>query len=371
MESVGRLAGGVAHDYNNMLSVILGYAEMAMEQVDPAGPLHADLKEVYKAGKRSKDITRQLLAFARKQVINPQVIDLNETIEEMLKMLRRLIGENIDFVFQPGARLWPVHMDPMQIDQVLANLCVNAQDAIAGMGKITIETKNIAIDENYCADHARVVPGDFVMMAVSDTGCGMDGETLENIFEPFFTTKEVGKGTGMGLATVYGIVKQNNGFIDVYSEPGKGTTFRIYLPRHEGEAEGTVLETAAEIIPGRGETVLLVEDEAGIIRMGKMMLERLGYHVIAAETPADALRLASEHAGAIHLLLTDVVMPEMNGRDLADQIKNLCPDIRVLYMSGYTANTIAHYGMVDHGVNFIGKPFSQKDLAAKIRAVLD
>jgi len=233
MESVGRLAGGVAHDYNNMLSVILGYTEMAMEQVDPDGPIYDNLKEVYTAGKRSIDITSQLLAFARKQIVRPIVMDLNETIDEMLKMLRRLIGEDIDFAWEPAIGLWPVKMDPSQIDQILANLCVNARDAISDIGKITIETQNVELDEQYCADHTGFVPGQFVMLAVSDNGCGMDKETREHIFEPFFTTKDIGKGTGLGLAMIYGIVKQNNGFVNVYSEPGIGTTFKVFLPRRK------------------------------------------------------------------------------------------------------------------------------------------
>ena len=234
MESVGRLAGGVAHDYNNALSVIIGFTELAMEKIDPAGPLHADLNEVLNAANHATDITRQLLAFARKQIVAPVVLDLNDNIETMLKMLRRLIGEDIDLAWLPGTGLWPVKMDPSQIDQILANLCVNARDAIAGVGKVTIETVNKVFDAAYCADHVGFIPGEFVLMAVSDNGCGMDKEILNNIFEPFFTTKDVGKGTGLGLATVYGIVKQNNGFINVYSEPGKGTTIKIYLPRHEG-----------------------------------------------------------------------------------------------------------------------------------------
>ena len=247
MESVGRLAGGVAHDYNNVLSVIIGYTEMAMDEVDPAGPLHANLEEVLTAANRATDITRQLLAFARKQTIAPKVLDLNETVEGMLKMLRRLIGEDIDLAWLPGASLWPVKMDPSQIDQILANLCVNARDAIAGVGKVTIETGTVVFDAAYCADHAGFVPGEFVMLAVSDNGCGMDKEMLDKIFEPFFTTKDVDKGTGLGLATVYGIVKQNNGFINVYSEPGKGTTIKIYLPRHEGKAVEIQEESTAEI----------------------------------------------------------------------------------------------------------------------------
>jgi PAS domain S-box-containing protein len=370
MESVGRLAGGVAHDYNNMLSVILGYTEMAMDQVDPDGPLYADLNEVYTAGKRSMEITGQLLAFARKQLISPIVMDLNETVDGMLKMLRRLIGEDIDFAWKPAIRLWPVNMDPSQIDQILANLCVNARDAITGVGKITIETENVCFDESYCADHAGFIPGEFVMLAVSDNGCGMDKETQERIFEPFFTTKEVGKGTGLGLATIYGIVKQNQGFINVYSEPGKGTTFRIYLPRYGGDMDEASTGIVSEIIPGQGETVLLVEDEQKIIRMAQIMLEKLGYRVLSASAPGEAIRLASEHTGEIHLLMTDVVMPEMSGRDLADHLHALYPDLRVLFMSGYTADVIAHHGVLDAGVCFIQKPFSFRDLSTKVREAL-
>ncbi|MFW6283909.1 MAG: PAS domain S-box protein, partial [Desulfosalsimonas sp.] len=370
MESVGRLAGGVAHDYNNMLSVIIGYTELALDKVETTDPLHADLTEILNAAKRSNDITRQLLAFARKQTINPAVLDLNETVEGMLKMLRRLIGEDIDLSWMPGPGLWPVKMDPTQIDQILANLCVNARDAIAGVGHITIETHNISIDEQYCRDHAEFFPGQYVLLAVSDDGSGMDRQMLENIFEPFFTTKEVSKGTGLGLATVYGIVKQNKGFINVYSEPGKGTTFRIYLPRHAGEAELRPRDSSGEIPRGSGETVLLVEDEPGIMKMGQIMLQRLGYEVLAANSPADALAQARGHDGPIHLLITDVVMPEMNGRQLAEKIASMYPEIKVLYMSGYTANVIAHHGVLDKDLYFIEKPFSIRELAAKIQHVL-
>jgi two-component system, cell cycle sensor histidine kinase and response regulator CckA len=372
MESVGRLAGGVAHDYNNMLSVILGYTEMAMDQVDPDNPLYADLKEVYNAGKRSMEITGQLLAFARKQIISPVVMDLNETVDGMLKMLRRLIGEDIDFAWEPAIRLWPVNMDPSQIDQILANLCVNARDAISGVGKITIETENVILDESYCAEHTGFIPGDFVMLAVSDNGCGMDKETMEQIFEPFFTTKEIGKGTGLGLATIYGIVKQNKGFINVYSEPGNGTTFRIYLPRHPIETDEAIAEvTAEEVAFGQGETLLLVEDEPIIIKMCQAMLEKLGYNVLIAHAPYEAVKLASEHSGIIHLLMSDVVMPAMNGRDLADKLRAIRPGIRVLFMSGYTANAIAHHGVLDTGVHFIQKPFSMKKLSVKVREALE
>lgn len=366
MEAMGRLAGGVAHDFNNMLGVILGYAELALCQVDPAQPLHADLEEILKAANRSTDITRQLLAFDRKQTIIPVALDLNHTVESMLKMLRRLIGEDIDLAWLPEVGVCPIKMDPVQVDQILVNLCVNARDAIADVGKVTIETGNAVFDETYCADHAGFVAGEYVLLAVSDDGCGIDKEILDRIFEPFFTSKGVGQGTGLGLSTVYGIVKQNNGFINVYSEPGKGTTFRIYLPRYADQAVVTQREEAAEISLSRGETVLVVEDEAANLQMDKAMLERLGYRVLAAGTPGEAIRLAEKHSSEIHLLITDVVMPEMNGWDLAERLQSLYPSMKILFMSGYTANVIAHR-VLDEGVNFIQKPFSMKDLAVKVR----
>jgi len=371
MESVGRLAGGVAHDYNNMLSVIIGYTELALNKVDLSNPLRDDLQEIFKAAKRSAEITRQLLAFARKQPISPRVIDVNDTVAGMLKMLRHLIGEDIDLVWLPEDGLWPITIDPAQVDQILANVCVNARDAIDGVGRITIGTHTVTFDAAYCADHAGFIPGDFVLLSVSDDGCGMDKETLESIFEPFFTTKVEGLGTGLGLATVFGIVKQNNGFINVYSEPGNGTVFRIYLPRHVGKAEAIRLETKAGIPSSHGETVLLVEDEPAIMRLCQLMLERLGYHVLTSGKPRKALRLAEDHPGDVHLLITDVVMPEMNGRELADQLCGLFPDIKILFMSGYTADVIAHQGVLKKGVNFIQKPFSIQDLSVKVRAALD
>ena len=371
MESVGRLAGGVAHDFNNMLGVILGHAELAMDKVDPDHPLYNDLQEIRKAAERSSDLTRQLLAFARKQTITPKVLDLNETVAGMLKMLQRLIGEDIQLAWLPGVNLWPVRMDPSQVDQILINLSVNARDAIAGVGKVTIETENVRLDEAYCADHAGFVPGEYLLLAVSDDGCGMDRESQDKIFEPFFTTKGAGKGTGLGLATCYGIVKQNNGFINVYSEPDRGTTFRIYLPRHIGKAEQIRKEGPQEpAIRGR-ETVLVVEDEEALLELGKIMLEKQGYRVLTAGTPGEAIRLAEEHSGEIHLLMTDVVMPEINGRELARKMLSLYPNLKRLFMSGYTADVIAHHGVLDAGVHFLQKPFSRKDLAAKVREALD
>ena len=285
-------------------------------------------------------------------------------------MLRRLIGEDIDLAWLPGAEVWPVKIDPGQVDQILANLCVNARDAISDVGKITIETGKAIFDDAYCADHAGFVPGEFVLLAVSDDGSGMTPETLDKIFEPFFTTKDVNKGTGLGLATVYGIVKQNNGFINVYSEPEKGTTFRIYLPRHETEAK-QIRKKAPAAPDARGsETILLVEDEPAILKMTTKMLELLGYTVLGASTPGEAIRLAREHSGEIHLLMTDVVMPEMNGRDLARNLLALYPNLKRLFMSGYTANVIAHHGVLDEGVHFIQKPFARQELASKVRKAL-
>jgi PAS domain S-box-containing protein len=371
MESVGRLAGGVAHDFNNMLGVILGHAEMALDQVDSAQPLHGDLTEIRQAAERSADLTRQLLAFARKQTVAPQVLDLNETVAGMLNMLKRLIGEDIDLCWQPQPDLWPVKVDPSQIDQILANLCINARDAIAEVGKTTIETGNSIVDKAYCRGHPGLAPGEYVRLAVSDDGCGMDKETLSHLFEPFFTTKGVGQGTGLGLATVYGIVKQNNGFTDVHSELGKGTTFTIYLPRQVAKAEHIRKESPTAPAARGRETVLLVEDEPAILNMITRMLETRGYTVLAAGTPGEAIRLAREHAGEIHLLLTDVVMPEMNGRALAKNLLSLYPHLKRLFMSGYTADVIARQGVLDDGVHFIQKPFSTKNLSAKVREALE
>lgn len=370
MESVGRLAGGIAHDFNNMLGVILGRAEIALTRIDAAQPIYKDLQEIRKAAERSANLTRQLLAFARRQTVVLKVLDLNETVEGMLKMIRRLIGEDIELAWLPDNVLLPVKMDPGQIDQILANLCVNARDAIAGVGKITIETATAVFDRAFCSRHLDFIPGDFVMIAVSDDGSGMDKATLDKLFEPFFTTKDVGRGTGLGLATVYGIVKQNGGFINVYSEKGRGTTFRIYLPRHAGRAEQFPKEEKVPTVSG-GTVVLLVEDEQAILEMTAMMLERLGYTVLAAKMPGEAIALAQMHTEKIHLLMTDVVMPEMNGRDLAKNILTLYPAIKLLFMSGYTADVIAHQGVLDEGVSFIQKPFTISDLAAKLRETLD
>jgi signal transduction histidine kinase/DNA-binding response OmpR family regulator len=370
MESVGRLAGGVAHDFNNNLAVIMGHVEMALDRIDPSEPTHTDLEQIRKATQRSADLTRQLLAFARKQTVAPKMLNLNETVMGMLKMLRRLLGEDIDLNWQPAPDLWLIKVDPSQIDQILVNLCVNARDAIADVGRLTIETGNSIFDQDYVVSHAGAVLGEYVRLAVTDTGCGMDEETQTHMFEPFFTTKGLGKGTGLGLATVYGAVKQNNGFIDFRSELGKGATFTIYLPRHAG-----AVEEQREEADGSGEhsraTILLVEDEPAVLRITKNRLEELGYSVFSASTAGEAMRVAQEHAGAIHLLLTDVIMPEMNGRDLAAKLLSICPQTKCLFMSGYTADVIAEHGILEEGVFFIQKPFSTKELVAKMREILD
>ncbi|MDO9263712.1 MAG: PAS domain S-box protein [Desulfosalsimonadaceae bacterium] len=372
MESVGRLAGGVAHDFYNMLSVILGYTELAMDQVDRDTPLHADLEEVFKAANRSTDITRQLLAFARQQIVLPRILNLNTSIEAMLKMLRRLIGEDISLIWLPGPNLWPVRMDPSQIDQILANLCVNARDAIADIGSITIQTVNtVHKGAGVMPQDGKTASGEFVLLSLSDTGCGMDQAIIDKIFEPFFTTKEKGQGTGLGLATVYGIVKQNNGFIHVTSEPGKGTAFHVYLPRHTAEALSDMDEKAIDVPKGQGEMILVVDDEFAVLLLAKKILESAGYHALTADTPAEAMRLAEGYAGEIHLLITDVIMPEMNGRVLAEHLKSRYPNLKCLYMSGYTGNIISRHGVIGEGIHFIQKPFSIKELTLKVRETLD
>lgn len=371
MESVGRLAGGVAHDFNNILQVMMGYNQILLDSLPGESEARECAAELSKGVERAAALTRQLLAFARKQIIDPIVIDPNETIESMLKMLRRLLGEDIDLAWLPAGGLWLVRMDPGQVDQILANLCVNARDAIDGVGKVTIETDNVTLDEAYCADHAGFVPGDFVLLAVSDSGCGMDEDTREKIFEPFFTTKGLNEGTGLGLATVYGILKQNQGFINVYSEPGEGTTFKIYLPRHAGETVREEKLKGGRVYKGHGETVLFVEDDASILRLGERILGSMGYDVHAFGAAGEALEFARTKEGGIHLLITDVVMPKMSGRDLAEAMRRICPEMCVLFMSGYTANVIAHRGILDKGTNFLPKPFSREQLAAKVREVLE
>lgn len=369
LESIGRLAGGVAHDFNNMLGVILGHTELAMEQAEKDHQLQVDLREIRLAAQRSADLTRQLLAFARRQTAAPRMIDLNGIIEGMLKMLRRLIGEDIQLVWQPGTGLWPVKMDPSQIDQIIVNLCVNARDAIKDTGRITIATANVHLDASALSDG--MAGGDFVELTIGDTGSGMRSEVLDNIFEPFFTTKDFGAGTGLGLSTVYGIIQQNHGTIRVDSTPGEGTVFRICLPRHADTLLAPPSEPAIERSQGRGETILLVEDEPLILALGKRMLESMGYRVIATSSPVEAIELTSDHHPPIDLLITDVVMPEMNGRELAERIRKTRPGLRCLFMSGYTADVIADRGVIEEGYLFIEKPFSKKELAARIREVFE
>ena len=371
MESVGRLAGGVAHDFNNMLSVIIGNTELALEYAKKDSAMQRELLEIKTAALRSADLTRQLLAFARKQAVAPRVVNLNETIEGMLKMLRRLIGEDIQLVWLPQSALPPIFIDPSQIDQILANLCVNSRDAINGVGKVIIETQITSLSEEYCKDNPGTTPGDYVTLTFSDTGVGIAKDQLPHIFEPFFTTKRMGEGTGLGLAMIYGIVKQNGGYIKVYSEPGQGTTFRISLPQYQGEAATAQDEEELEIPPGRGELILLVEDETVIIEMNSRMLQRLGYRVIATISPAEAIALARQHREELRLLLTDIIMPEMNGYDLSKAITTDHPEIKVLFVSGYTANVISRQGVLPEGMNFLQKPFMKRELATKLHRILN
>jgi PAS domain S-box-containing protein len=368
MESIGRLAGGVAHDFNNMLGVILGHAELALEGLDPRHALHEDLAEIRSAAERSAALTQQLLAFARKQPVSPKVLDLNETVDGILKMLRRLIREELTLTFQPGADLFPVKIDREQVHQILANLCVNARDAIEGIGHVSISTENVTLAEPHIADGMAYAAGEWVKLSVSDDGCGMDAEQTSHLFEPFFTTKDVGRGTGLGLATVYGAVQQNGGFLEVHSKPGAGTTMAVFLPRYRGSVPASEVQAELPLEPASG-TLLLVEDEPAILRATQRMLERLGYRVLPASTPGHALRLAQQY-DVLDLLITDVVMPEMNGRELASQVAARHPGLPCLYMSGYTADVIAQSGVLEEGVQFVQKPFTAATLAAKVRAAL-
>jgi CheY-like chemotaxis protein len=353
-----------------MLTVILGQIELVLAELDPADPRDAALRQVQHAAQHSAELTRQLLTFARRQTVVPKVLDLNATVSGMLKMLQRLIGEDINLTWQPGDGVSSVKIDPTQVDQILANLCVNARDAIGGVGRVTIETRNVTFDDAYCADHPDHLPGDFVALTVSDTGRGIDEHTLEHIFEPFFTTKGVGEGTGLGLATVFGIVKQNDGFLTVTSRPGAGTVFRIFLPRSAGNVKEAHDASASRTPGAEGETVLLVEDEPAILNLGRKMLECLGYTVLTAGTPREAIRVAESSAHNIDLLITDVVMPDMNGRDLAQRLTKGKPDLRCLFVSGYAADVIADRGVLENGAGFLQKPFSLSALAVRVRDVL-
>jgi len=371
MEAVGQLAGGVAHDFNNILTAILGYADLLAEGLPAADQRREDLEEIRKAAQRAAALTRQLLAFSRKQVLELRSLDVNLLVDNMDKMLRPLLGENIQLRAVPAPKLHAVRADPNQIEQVILNLAVNARDAMPKGGKLTIETANVDLDEHYAARHATVVPGPHVLLAVSDTGTGMDAATQARIFEPFFTTKDPGRGTGLGLATVYGIVKQSGGSIWVYSEPGVGTAFKIYLPRcDEPEAKRETPPVPLAVARTGSEAVLLVEDEAEVRRLVERLLRMQGYAVTAAASPAEAIA-AARAAGKIDLLVTDVIMPGMNGREMARLLAAERPRMRVLYMSGYTDAAIAQQGILPPGTAFLSKPFTPDVLARKVREVLD
>jgi PAS domain S-box-containing protein len=371
MEAVGRLAGGVAHDFNNLLTGITGNISVALMDLKPEDPLYEILVDVNKAAYSAAALTRQLLAFSRRQIIEPKVLNLNELVTNLHKMLIRLIGEDVELKTIPGEALGAVRADPGQIEQVIINLAVNARDSMPGGGRLVIETANVELGAEYCRTHANVQPGNYVMFAVSDTGEGMSREVKEHLFEPFFTTKPKGRGTGLGLATIYGVIKQAGGSIEVYSEVGKGTTLKVYLPMVEGETEN--LDRTEQIVDlARGtETILVVEDEDMVRQFTVKILDRLGYLVLGASNGEEALHVAEGHEGRINLLMTDVVMPGMNGRQLADELTRIRPGTAVLFTSGYTESIIVNQGVVEKSLNFIGKPYSPQVLSSKIREVLD
>jgi two-component system cell cycle sensor histidine kinase/response regulator CckA len=370
MEAVGRLAGSVAHDFNNLLSVILGYSSMLLMDLKPVDPIRADIDYIRLAGEKAAGLTRQLLAFSRQQVLAPRVLDLNELVQESERMLRRLLGEDIELIMRYDRKLSRVRVDAGQIDQVLMNLALNARDAMPMGGKLTIETKDVVLDASYTADHFEVSPGPYVMLAVSDTGIGMSKDTQSRIFEPFFTTKDPGKGTGLGLSTVFGIVRQSGGNIWVYSEVGSGSTFKVYLPRAEGEDPEPVEITPPITLKGT-ETILLVEDQDEVRRVAQEILMRHGYHVLAAQNAGEALLTCERHPRTIHLLLTDVIMPQMNGRELAERLAKVRPEMKVLYMSGYTDRAVINHGILDSGIAYVQKPLVPELLARRVREVID
>jgi PAS domain S-box-containing protein len=371
MDAVGRLAGGIAHDFNNILTTITGYSELVLNELSPKDPLHADLEEIARAAERAGMLTRQLLAFSRKQILQPRVLNLNSVVRNVERMLRRLIGEDIEVIEALDPELGRAVADPGQIEQVIVNLTVNARDAMPHGGRLTLKTANVVLDEAYAQGHLEATPGRYVLLAVSDDGIGMTEEVKSHLFEPFFTTKGLGKGTGLGLATVHGIVKQSGGNIEVYSELGVGTTFKIYLPRVEDEPEGVERKVTPDALLRGTETVLLVEDEERVRELVRRALEQSGYTVLHAQQPDEALFLCERHTGLIDLLLTDVVMPGMSGRDLAERLTPMRTEMKVLYISGYTDNTIAHHGVLDEDVTFLHKPFTPAALARKVREVLD
>jgi len=370
MEAVGRLAGGVAHDFNNMLTVISGYNRMILDDLSPLDPLRGNAEEILKAADRAAALTNQLLAFSRRQIMRPCVLNVNAVIANTEKMLRHVIGEDVHLMLSPARDAGNIRADPGHIEQAVVNLAVNARDAMPAGGRLAIETANVRLDETYARTHSGMHPGEFVMIAVSDTGHGMDGETRRHIFEPFFTTKERGKGTGLGLATVYGMVKQCGGDIWVYSEPGKGTTFKLYFPRVADALDYPAAGEADTPKALGGETILVVEDDKAVRELTVRTLQRIGYKVLTAATGAEAVEISKAHAGIIALLLTDVVMPSMNGTQLADTLLAARPGMKVLYLSGYTENTVVHHGVLDPGVDFLPKPFSREALARKIREIL-
>jgi len=372
MEAIGMLAGGIAHDFNNLLTVIIGNAQLALMDVIKDESLRKEIEEIKKAGDRAASLTRQLLAFSRKQIVRPEILDINELLTDIEKMLGHLIGEDIELLTIPDPELWQVEIDPSQIEQVIMNLAVNARDAMPQGGKLTIETANVELNDTYFRDRGvESIPGHYVVLTVSDTGSGMDKETREHIFEPFFTTKEVGKGTGLGLSTVYGIAKQNNGFVWVYSEPEQGTTFKVYLPEAKKDAELEEKEqTPVDDLSG-SETVLIVEDDYGLRKLAQEVLQSYGYRVLVAENAEDALRVSEEYECPIHLLLTDVVMPKMGGKKLAERLQPLYPQMKVIYMSGYTGNAIVRHGVLAPELNFLEKPFTPEGLARKVREAIE
>ena len=371
VEAIGRLAGGVAHDFNNLLMTIKGCSEILLRELDARDSRREEVEEIRKAAERATALTRQLLAFGRRQVLQPQVLDLNEVVANMDRMLQRLIGEDIQLLTILDPELWPVKVDPGQIEQVIMNLAVNARDAMRGGGRLTIETANVVLDENYARRHVSVKPGPCVMLAVTDNGCGMDKETQSHLFEPFFTTKAKGEGTGLGLSTVYGIVKQSGGNIWAYSESGLGTTFKIYLPRAEEAVKTYKPKLAPTVSPGGSETILLVEDEEAVRAIVSKILQNKGYTVLEARQGHEALQICKDHHGPIHLMVTDVVMPHMSGSELAERLTTLRPELRVLFMSGYPDNAIVHHGVLGAGTSFLQKPFTLSALECKVRDLLD
>jgi CheY-like chemotaxis protein len=371
MEAIGRLSGGVAHDFNNLLTIIMGYGQLLKRGLTPESNLYDATTQIGLAAERAAGITRQLLAFSRQQVLSPQIIDLNAVIVNIDSMLRRLIGEDVEVLTIRARDLGTMKADTGQVEQVLMNLALNARDAMPNGGKLTLETSNVELDASYPRDRQPAEPGRYVMLAVSDTGMGMSPETVAHIFEPFYTTKEVGKGTGLGLSTVYGIVKQSNGYIWVDSEPGRGATFKLYFPRMDQPADNVGSEIDRNQVQRGTETILLVEDDSQLRQLTSAILGHCGYKVLVAVSPEEALALCQANSREIQLLLTDVVMPGMNGRQLADRVTLISPHVKVLYVSGYTGDAIVHHGVLDPGLWFLPKPFSLSALVAKVREVLD